>query len=65
MTPMFRYMFDVVCWTALVLVLVYFKEYGWALFLGVCGAFYLAVVFRILLGWLNGDGTFDRRPPQR
>lgn len=63
MTPMFRYVLDVACWTVLVLVLVYFKQYGWALCLGVCGAFYLAVVFRILLGWLNdGDGTNYRRP---
>jgi len=63
-TPTLRYTLDVACWTALVLVLVYFKQYGWAFALGGCGAFYLAVVFRILRGWLNGDGTYYRRPPQ-
>ena len=57
MTPTARFILDTACWTALVLVLVYFNEYGWAFFFGVCGAFYLAFVFRILREWLNGDGT--------
>ena len=55
MSPITRFVLDLICWFGTALVIAYWGYTEWAIGIGLVGAFYLAYCWTILRHWMNGQ----------